>query len=99
MDINASKESQIAEQMAASLGYSNKDNPFMDSNLNSKFVWVKKRQIEGKQGITSEHRVVRDKIKMEETKVNKTLHKDQIEILWRVSDLSSRCSLYQCRKE
>ncbi|TPX31913.1 hypothetical protein SmJEL517_g04859 [Synchytrium microbalum] len=54
------KESQFAEQMGVNLGYDNKDNPFGDSNLGSKFVWFKKREKEAKQGMTSDERSRRD---------------------------------------
>ncbi|KAI8615611.1 cactus-binding C-terminus of cactin protein-domain-containing protein [Chytriomyces sp. MP71] len=54
------KEAHLAEQMAAQLGYSNKDNPFGDEKLNQKFVWVKKRERELKQGVSREDRAQRD---------------------------------------
>ncbi|KAJ3385298.1 hypothetical protein HDU80_000705, partial [Chytriomyces hyalinus] len=45
-ELLAQKEALVGEQMAAQLGYSNKDNPFGDSNLGGSFVWVKKREKE-----------------------------------------------------
>ncbi|KAJ3045854.1 hypothetical protein HDV00_006118 [Rhizophlyctis rosea] len=65
-ELKAQKESQIAAQMSATLGYSNKENPFGDSNLNQKFVWVKKREQEAKQGVTSTERIRRDVAKKAE---------------------------------
>ncbi|KAI9205362.1 mid region of cactin-domain-containing protein [Polychytrium aggregatum] len=48
------KESQIAAQMSATLGYTDKDNPFGDSSLSTKFIWVQKIKKEKVMGITSE---------------------------------------------
>ncbi|KAJ3237513.1 hypothetical protein HDU81_009325 [Chytriomyces hyalinus] len=59
-ELLAQKEALVGEQMAAQLGYSNKDNPFGDSNLGGSFVWVKKREKELKDGITREDRSKRD---------------------------------------
>ena len=67
--LEAQKEAQVAAQMAASLGYSNKDNPFGDSNLSQKFVWVKKREQEMKQGVTAAERIKRDSLKRQEVQV------------------------------
>ncbi|KAH9274936.1 hypothetical protein BASA83_002648 [Batrachochytrium salamandrivorans] len=49
--------SMIAAGMSAELGYTNTENPFGDSNLNQKFVWVKKREADAKQGITAAARM------------------------------------------
>ncbi|KAI9101130.1 mid region of cactin-domain-containing protein [Phlyctochytrium arcticum] len=65
-DLKAQKESQIAAQMSASLGYSNTENPFGDSNLSSKFVWLKKREREAKDGLRATDRVKRDVNRREE---------------------------------
>ncbi|ORY26120.1 hypothetical protein LY90DRAFT_427243 [Neocallimastix californiae] len=63
----AQQEAQIAAQMTASLGYTNTDNPFGDSNLTQKFVWQKKREQEAKQGITAAERLRMEKERHEET--------------------------------
>jgi len=55
--------------MTASLGYTNTDNPFGDSNLTQKFVWQKKREQEAKQGITAAERLRIEKERHEETMV------------------------------
>jgi hypothetical protein len=55
--------------MAASLGYSNKENPFGDSNLSQKFVWVKKREREMNAGITAVERMKRDSERRQEVEV------------------------------
>ena len=68
-DLEAQKEAQIAAQMAASLGYSNKENPFGDSNLSSKFIWVKKEDKLRKSGINHTDRMRQDAIKRDETQV------------------------------
>lgn len=65
-DLKAQKESQIAAQMSASLGYSNSENPFGDSNLSSKFVWLKKREKESKEGLGMAERIRRDVSRREE---------------------------------
>ncbi|KAI8907604.1 mid region of cactin-domain-containing protein [Powellomyces hirtus] len=65
-DLKAQKESQLAAQMSASLGYSNTENPFGDSNLSSKFLWLKKREKETKQGLSMSQRVKRDVDRREE---------------------------------
>ncbi|KAJ3083751.1 hypothetical protein BCR33DRAFT_766960 [Rhizoclosmatium globosum] len=62
-ELQVQKEAQIAEQMAAQLGYSNADNPFGDTKLHSKFVWVKKREKEMKDGVSTEDRLRRDQEK------------------------------------
>ncbi|TPX43179.1 hypothetical protein SeLEV6574_g05200 [Synchytrium endobioticum] len=54
------KESQVAAQIANNLGYSNTDNPFNDTTLSHKFVWYKKRELEAKQGISSEERGMKE---------------------------------------
>ncbi|KNC96141.1 uncharacterized protein SPPG_08529 [Spizellomyces punctatus DAOM BR117] len=65
-DLKAQKESQIAAQMSASLGYSNSENPFGDSNLSAKFVWLKKREKESKEGLMGSERIRRDLSRREE---------------------------------
>ncbi|KAJ3064058.1 hypothetical protein HDU98_000191 [Podochytrium sp. JEL0797] len=52
--------------MAAQLGYSNTDNPFGDQKLHNKFVWVKKREAEMKQGVSTQDRLQRDVAKRSE---------------------------------
>ncbi|OUM57783.1 hypothetical protein PIROE2DRAFT_17119 [Piromyces sp. E2] len=66
-ELKAQQEAQIAAQMTASLGYTNADNPFGDSNLTQKFVWQKKREQEAKQGITATERLKIEKARHEET--------------------------------
>jgi len=66
-ELKAQQEAQIAAQMTASLGYTNADNPFGDSNLTQKFVWQKKREQEAKQGITTAERLKIEKERHEET--------------------------------
>jgi len=66
-ELKAQQEAQIAAQMTASLGYTNADNPFGDSNLTQKFVWQKKREQEAKQGITAAERLRLEKERHEET--------------------------------
>jgi len=66
-ELKAQQEAQIAAQMTASLGYTNTDNPFGDSNLTQKFVWQKKREQEAKQGITAAERLRIEKERHEET--------------------------------
>ncbi|ORX85106.1 hypothetical protein BCR32DRAFT_262515 [Anaeromyces robustus] len=66
-ELKAQQEAQIAAQMTASLGYTNTDNPFGDSNLTQKFVWQKKREQEAKQGITAADRLRLEKERHEET--------------------------------
>ncbi|KAJ3280222.1 hypothetical protein HK104_000820 [Borealophlyctis nickersoniae] len=68
-ELRAQKESQIAAQMSATLGYSNQENPFGDTNLTQKFVWVKKREQEAKHGITMTERMRRDFEKKEESRM------------------------------
>ena len=68
-DILRQKESQIAAQMSATLGYSNTENPFGDSNLNQKFVWVKKRELDAKKGLTARERFERDTERRRETEL------------------------------
>ncbi|RKO94757.1 mid region of cactin-domain-containing protein [Blyttiomyces helicus] len=77
-------ESQIAAQMSANLGYSNSENPFGDSNLSQKFVWLKKREQEAKEGITMSERLKRDLSKREEndtelTKLKKRRDEREVE--------------------
>ncbi|KAJ3114867.1 hypothetical protein HDU96_001528 [Phlyctochytrium bullatum] len=52
--------------MAADLGYSNAENPFGDSHLNQKFVWVKKREQESKKGLTALERAALEAKKKED---------------------------------
>lgn len=73
-ELKAQQEAQIAAQMTASLGYTNTDNPFGDSNLTQKFVWQKKREQEAKQGITAAERLRMEKERHEETMVLKFMH-------------------------
>ncbi|KAJ3023662.1 hypothetical protein HKX48_001886 [Thoreauomyces humboldtii] len=65
-DLKAQKESQLAAQMSASLGYSNTENPFGDSNLSQKFLWLKKREKETKQGLSMTARHQRDASRRDE---------------------------------
>ncbi|KAJ3092414.1 hypothetical protein HK102_007611 [Quaeritorhiza haematococci] len=79
------KESQIAAQMSASLGYTNKENPFGDSNLNQKFVWVKKRERDAEMGVTSDMRMRkemerRQEIETELEKLKKRRTEREIEL-------------------
>ena len=67
--MEAQKLDQITNQMTASLGYTNTDNPFGDSNLHSKFVWEKKRLQEQKLGITAKDREANLAQKEQQTKV------------------------------
>ncbi|KAI8804018.1 mid region of cactin-domain-containing protein [Cladochytrium replicatum] len=65
-ELKEQEEAQMAMHFAANMGYSNADNPWGDQNLNQKFVWVKKREIEVKRGITASERSVRDARRREE---------------------------------
>ncbi|KAJ3104884.1 hypothetical protein HDU97_008742 [Phlyctochytrium planicorne] len=59
-------EAQLTAKMAADLGYSNSENPFGDAHLSQKFVWVKKREVEAKVGLTPTERSRRDMQRKEE---------------------------------
>ena len=65
-ELQQQKESQIAAQLSTSLGYSNTENPFGDSNLGAKFVWQKKREQEVKKGLSNEERMRIEAAKREE---------------------------------
>lgn len=58
-------------QMAINLGigYSDKDNPFNDNNLNQKFVWEKKVATETKAGLNEQQRLMMEKKRREEAMV------------------------------
>ncbi|KAJ3135051.1 hypothetical protein HK100_003067 [Physocladia obscura] len=62
--------------MAAQLGYSNKDNPFGDEKLNQKFVWIKKREKEMKDGVSTAQRIERDNKRKREVEVELERLKD-----------------------
>nr|KAJ3420997.1 hypothetical protein HK105_004747 [Polyrhizophydium stewartii] len=61
--------SMIAAGMSAELGYSNNENPFGDSSLNQKFVWIKKRESEAKRGVTAAQRFEEEQRKRRETEM------------------------------
>ncbi|KAI9003100.1 mid region of cactin-domain-containing protein [Gaertneriomyces semiglobifer] len=65
-DLVAHKESQLAAHL--NIGYANSENPFGDSNLAGKFVWLKKRAQDAKQGISHSERLSRDTSRREEIK-------------------------------
>ncbi|KAJ1547866.1 hypothetical protein HK096_010182, partial [Nowakowskiella sp. JEL0078] len=67
-EIKEQQDSQVAMHLAVNLGYSNTENPFGDSNLNSKFVWIKKRELDAKAGVTTEERIKRDMTRRHEIK-------------------------------
>lgn len=62
------KEKKRKEQMGWDAEYSNRDNPFGDSNLEQTFVWQKKYQKEGKANVDEREIERLNKRNMEETK-------------------------------
>ncbi|KXS11461.1 hypothetical protein M427DRAFT_60689 [Gonapodya prolifera JEL478] len=60
-DLKKQKEAQLVAQMAATLGYSNTENPFGDQNLTQKFVWAKKVEKDQKSGLTTEERLRKER--------------------------------------
>ncbi|KAJ1562338.1 hypothetical protein HK405_013306 [Cladochytrium tenue] len=62
--------------MAVSLEYTIKDNPFGDSNLSPKFVWVKKRE-QMKKGFTAAEGLKKEAAKRQEVKREDAFHLSQ----------------------